>query len=168
MIKKIMVLGCSGAGKSTISFKLSDHFQLPIFHMDQLFWKSGWVESEREEWIAKHEKIMKLPAWVIDGNYHSTMDERLEHTDLIIYMDLPRWMCLWGVIKRRIQYQGKARPEMNEGCKERINWEFFKYVWSFHKEQRPTILEKINRYEGKKTIHRVRSRKEAKALLEHL
>ncbi len=164
-INKIMIIGCCGAGKSTLSFKLAEHFDLPLIHLDRLFWKSGWVESERDEWIAKHQEIIDQDQWIIDGNYSSTMSERLEKADLVICMDLPRWKCLWGILKRRIKYQGTTRPDMTEGCPERLDWEFTKYVWDFQRDQRPAILKKLAPFKDKKTIHMVNSRKEANALL---
>ena len=85
-----MIIGCCGAGTSTLSFKLADHFNLPLIHLDRLFWKSGWIESERDEWIAKHQQIIDQDQWIIDGNFSSTMSERLEKADLVICMDLPR------------------------------------------------------------------------------
>ena len=163
-LNRIMVIGCCGAGKSTLSFQLVDHFDLPLFHLDQLFWKPGWIESERDEWIAKHQEVIDQDRWIIDGNFKSTMSERLERADLVICMDLPRWKCLWGVLKRWFQHRGKTRPDMNEGCKERLDWEFTKYVWDFHRDQRPGLLKQLAKFENKK-IHLVRSRKEANSLL---
>ena len=167
-INKIMVIGCCGAGKSTLSFKLAEHFDLPLFHLDRLYWKSGWVESEMDEWKTKHQEVIEKPQWIIDGNYKSTIKERLELADLVICMDMPRWQSLWGIIKRRIQYRGKTRPDMNPGCNERLDWEFTKYVWNFQRDQRPALIEHLKEYEGKKPIHRVTNRKQVNILLDKL
>ena len=163
-----MIIGCCGAGKSTLAFKLGEHFNLPLFHLDQLFWKSGWAQADMDEWIEKHQGIIEKPEWIIDGNYKSTMQERLEHAELVICMDMPRWRCVWGILKRRIQYSGKVRPDMTEGCKERLDWDFLKYVWHFHRDQLPDLLKKLEAFKGEKTIHRVRSRRQASDLLEDL
>ncbi len=165
---RIMVIGCCGAGKSTLSFRLAEHFDLPVYHLDKLFWKAGWVQTEKEEWIAKHEKMIEKPQWIIDGNFSSTMSDRLEKADLVICMDMPRWQCFWGIFKRRWMYRGKSRPDMTEGCPERINWEFLKYVWDFHRDARPLIMEKLAAYNGLSPVHILKSRKEVRHFLEQI
>lgn len=167
-VERIMVIGCCGAGKSTLCFKLAEHFDLPLFHLDKLYWKSGWVESDRGEWIAKHQAVIDQDRWIIDGNYKSTMPERLEKADLIICMDFPKWKCLCGILSRRFKYRGVTRPDMNEGCNERLDWEFTKYVWNFQRDERPGLLDLIAKYKDKKSIHIIRSRKEADLLLKAL
>lgn len=163
-----MVIGCCGAGKSTLSFQLAEHYGLPLVHLDKLFWKSGWIEAERDEWTAKHQEIIDQDRWIIDGNFSSTMSQRLERADLIIYMDLPRWLCLWGILKRWVKYRGSSRPDMNEGCNERLNWEFIQYVWNFRRDVRPCLLKLLAQYKKKKPIHRITHRRDITDLLERL
>ncbi|MGJ8656750.1 MAG: DNA topology modulation protein [Akkermansiaceae bacterium] len=165
-INKIMIIGCCGAGKSTLSFKLKEHFKLPLYHLDRLFWKPGWIQAERNDYIAKHQEIIEKPQWIIDGNYSFTMPDRLEKADLIICMDLPRWLCIWGIFKRRIQYRNKSRPDMTTGCNERLEWEFTKYVWNFHRDQRPKLMEHLADIKGQKPIHILTSRKQTARLLD--
>ena len=160
-INRVMVIGCCGAGKSTITLKLKNDLELPVFHLDKLFWKAGWEQKALEEFRAEHEQIIKNSHWVIDGNYASTMSERYEKADLVIFMALPRWQCLWGVIKRRLTYNKQTRPDITEGCPERFDWEFYKYVWNFHKTQLPKIEAIINTDNSKKLIYRITSRKQA-------
>jgi adenylate kinase family enzyme len=164
--QRIMVVGCCGAGKSTLSFKLAEHFDLPLFHLDQLFWKAGWVQTEMDEWIAEHQKIIEQDEWIIDGNYKSKMKERLEQADLVIFMDLSRLQCLWGIIKRRIKYRGTTRPDMNPGCNERLDWEFTKYVWNFRRDQRPALIQHLSGYQSNKFIYRITNRKQIAVLLD--
>jgi len=167
-INKIMVVGCCGAGKSTLSFKLAEHFDLPLFHLDQLNWKANWELAELGEYSKKHQEVIGKPKWIIDGNYRSTMQERLEKADMVICLDLPRWQSVWGILKRWIQHRGTTRPDMTEGCHERLDWEFIKYVWSFLRDQRPQLLETLSKFQPQAKLHFIRSRKEANQLLDQI
>ena len=93
------------------------------------------------------------------------MQERLEKADMVICLDLPRWLSTWGILKRWIQHRGKTRPDMTEGCHERLDWEFLKYVWRFQRDQRPQLLDNLNKFQSQNRLHIVRSRKEANQLL---
>ena len=165
-INKIMVIGCCGAGKSTLSFKLQEQLNLPLYHLDKLFWKPGWIQADRNEFIAKHQEIIHNQKWIIDGNYSFTMADRLEQADLIIFIDLPRWRCIWGVLKRRIQNKNKSRPDMASGCDERLEWEFTKYVWNFHRDQLPLLKQQLTQIN--KPIHTITNRKQIDRLLNSL
>ena len=167
-VNKIMIVGCCGAGKSTLSFKLAKHYDLPLYHLDQLYWKDNWVLSERDEYIVKHQELIEKPKWIIDGNYQSTMQERLEKADMVICLDLPRWLSTWGILKRWVQHRGKTRPDMTEGCHERLDWEFLKYVWRFQRDQRPQLLDNLGKFQSQDRLHIVRSRKEANQLLNNI
>ena len=98
-MKRIMVIGCCGAGKSTLSFQIHAITAIPLYHLDKIFWKKGWQECEREEWISKNQALIKKDCWIIDGNYGSTMDMRLERADTVVYVDRPTITCLSRVIK---------------------------------------------------------------------
>ncbi|MGJ5629137.1 hypothetical protein [Nostoc sp. CALU 1950] len=80
----------------------------------------------------------------MDGNYSATLDIRLSVADTVIFLDFPRLLCLSRVIKRRLMYAGKSRPDMASDCPERLNWEFLKYIWSYPIIRRPGILEKLS------------------------
>lgn len=164
-INRVMVIGCCGAGKSNIALKLEDYLDLPLIHLDKLFWKSGWTQKSIAKFQLDHEKVINQERWIIDGNYSSTMAERYEKADFVILMTLPRHQCIWGVIKRRFTFRNQTRPDMTEGCPERINWEFLKYLWNFHKTQLPKIENILNKTESNKKVLRIYSRQEADELL---
>ena len=121
---RILVLGCSGSGKSTLSRSLGQTLDIPVFQMDKLFWKENWVESSDEELAEKLEEIVALKDWIIDGNFSRFLPHRLERTEEIIYINLPRWQNLWRVTKRYLQYRGQTRPDMGDGCNEKLDLEF--------------------------------------------
>lgn len=167
-MQKIMIIGCSGAGKSTLARKLHELLQIPVIHMDAHFWQANWQPTDKEQWSRVVEGFAQADRWIIDGNYGSTIDIRLQYADTIIHLDMPRWVCLYRVIKRRIQYHGKSRPDMNEGCDEKIDWAFIKWVWNYRKRSRPQTLDKLRNVEGQKQIITIRNSQQLRAFLKQL
>ena len=131
--KRIVVIGSPGSGKSTFSRKLSEITGIPLIHLDKEFWNYGWVETPKEEWIKKQENLISGDKWIIDGNYGSTLDIRIEKADTIISFQLSRTMCILSYFKRLITNINKIRPDMPEGCLEKLDFEFMKYIWNFPK-----------------------------------
>ena len=151
-MKRIVIIGCGGAGKSTLARQLGEKLQLPVVHLDKLFWKPGWVESSEEEIDEKIRTEMAKPQWIMDGNYNRTMAERIGHCDTVIYLDFSRWVCLWGVAKRILTTCGTVRPDMGEGCPERFDWEFLKWVWNYNRDKREGNYRLLNEAEGVEKI----------------
>ena len=134
--KRILILGCCGSGKTTFALKLGELTGLPVVHLDKLFWKPGWVQPTREEFYPKLETELLKDAWIMDGNYGSSLPLRLRYCDAVIYFDLPRPVCMTGILSRSVKNRGQTRPDMGEGCPERINGEFVLYTWRFKKNRR--------------------------------
>ncbi len=165
-MKKIMVIGCCGAGKSTFSKKLGRQLSLEIIHLDYYYWKPKWERPNSEEWEKTVLQLCEKEKWIIDGNYNSTIELRAKKADTIIFLDYPIWKCLYRVISRMIKFNGKTRDDMPEGCVERFDWSFLKYVVSFNRNMRNTILNKLLKFENEKTIHIFKSDKDADLFLE--
>ena len=151
-MERIMIIGCGGAGKSTLARQLGEKLGLPVVHLDQLFWRPGWVNVSREEFDSLHREALAQERWIMDGNFDRTMDERIKRCDTAIYLDFSRFACLMGVCKRVLTTYGKVRPDMGEGCPERIDWEFLKWVWDFNKNKREKNYRLLNESEGVETI----------------
>lgn len=117
-MKRVLVIGPSCAGKSTLARRLADRIGLPLVHLDPLYWRAGWRETPKEEWAQTVERLVQQDDWVIDGNYGGTLDQRLEAADTVIFLDFSRWICLRRAVKRRIQFHGRSCPDMAEGCSE--------------------------------------------------
>lgn len=147
-----MIIGCCGSGKSTLAIKLSRLLQLELIHLDQYYWKKGWVEPEKVEWEAKVAALSEKTAWVMDGNYSGTIDIRMKKADTIIFLDFPTSKCVFRVLKRVWSNYGKSRPDMPPGCPERFSLEFLHYVLTFNKIKRPIILDKLYRYGRDKNL----------------
>ncbi len=151
--RRIVVIGCRGAGKSTFSRRLGEALGLPVIHLDSFFWNPGWEETHTEEWERIVGELIGREEWVMDGNYGGTMDMRLAAADAAIFLDMPRSLCLRRVIERRVRFAGKPRPDMASGCPERLGWQFLKYVWDYPKSRRPGILRKLESLpEGKEAV----------------
>lgn len=143
-MNRILILGCAGSGKSTLAKKLGTIFNLKVVYLDTLYWLPGWVERDKEEFTQIQKEVLVTNNWVIDGNYRDTLELRLSYADTVIYLDYKRIVSLIGVFKRYFKYRKKERESITKGCKEKIDKEFFKWVWNFRKKARPLILEKVN------------------------
>lgn len=167
-MKRIVILGCAGCGKSTLASKLGKKLNIPVFHLDTIYWKANWQEEDKEVFVDKQRKMIENPAWILDGNYRDTLEMRVEPCDTVIYLDYPRRVAIFGIFKRYLQYRNKQRDSIAEGCKEKIDRSFFKWVWNFKKNAKPRIFEKLKKYENTKNILIFKNRKQLnKFLKEH-
>jgi adenylate kinase family enzyme len=140
-MQRILVMGSSGSGKSTFSKRLSDITGIPMVSVDALFWKPGWVEAEKAEFHERLGAAARQPRWIMDGNYTSHLVElRRDACDTLIWFDLPRATCMLGILTRIAKSYGRVRPEMAEGCPEKIDFAFFHYVWTFRRRIRPKLV----------------------------
>ena len=151
-MERIQNMGCSGAGKSTLARNLGEKTGLPVVHIDRLFWKSGWVESTKAEIDEKILREVSKDRWILDGNYSRTLQARLDRCDLVIYLDFPRWFCIVSVIRRYLQNAGQIRPDMAEGCPEKIDWEFLRWIWTYNRKHRTKFLEMLGRMPEEKVV----------------
>ncbi len=161
-MKKVVIVGSGGAGKSTLARQLANKTNLPVVHLDAHYWQPGWKETERSVWIEMQQAMMAADQWIIDGNYGSTMAARFEHADTIIYLDLNRYLCIWRAIKRRIRYHNTIRPDMNNGCIERLDWQFLTWLWRYPIDTRPTTLARLKAASLNKQVIHLKSRREVK------
>jgi adenylate kinase family enzyme len=153
-MKRVLILGCSGAGKSTLARSLGERTGLPVIHLDQHYWRAGWVMPTPEAWKAQVAELVKRPAWIMDGNFASTFPERMAVADTVIALDFPTWLCLWRVSKRLISRHGTVREDLPEGCPEQFDWTFLKFVAGFNRTHRPQMLAAFEAFGGTKAILR--------------
>lgn len=166
-MERILIIGCGGAGKSTLARQLGEKLDLPVVHLDKLFWKPGWVESAPEEIDGKIMAELEKPQWIMDGNYNRTLPLRVKYCDTILYLDFSRMACLLGVLKRILTTYGTVRPDMGEGCPERIDLEFLQWVWNYNKNKREKNYRLLNEAEGVETIV-LKNRRMVKRFLKNL
>ena len=158
-MQKVIVIGCPGSGKSTFSRALSQITGLPLTHLDMLYWNADKTTVERPVFIERLSEVLQKDAWIIDGNYGSTMELRMQECDTVFFLDYPADICLQGVKDR----QGKPRPDM-PWVETEEDTEFLEYIQNFYKENRPQVLELLQKY-SHKTIHVFQNRTEANMFL---
>lgn len=166
-MERIMIIGCGGSGKSTLAQQLGEKLQLPVVHLDKLFWTPGWVSISKEEFDRVHEDAISKEKWIIDGNFDRTIPVRLQRCDTVIYLDFSRFACLMGVLKRVLTTYGKVRPDMGEDCPERLDFDFLKWVWNFNKNKRERNYCLLKETEGIQVII-LKNRREVNRFLAQL
>ncbi|MCC5894740.1 MAG: AAA family ATPase [Alkalibacterium sp.] len=140
-MERVTIVGPSGSGKSTLARELGKTFGLPVFHMDQLFFKPGWVERTRPELKeAVNKLILENEHWVIEGNYSQTLPSRMAQSTHVIFLDYPRHIYVYRVVKRLLMTYGRVREDMAPGCPERIDTAFLTYVWAFKSKRRDKLM----------------------------
>ena len=135
-MQRVMIIGPCGAGKSTVSHVLAAKLVLPLVHMDQLNWQPGWVDAGNDRLRGLLAVEVAKERWLIEGNYASTMNMRLQRADTVVYLDYPLPLCLWRLMKRIVTTYGRTRPDMAEGCPERFDTEFLLYVFRWNRGPR--------------------------------
>ncbi len=164
-MKKVLVIGPGGAGKSTLSNRLGQLLNIDVFHLDRLYWHPGWIETPKPEWRTTVEELVKHDEWIMDGNYSGTLDVRLKACDTVIFLDMPRRVSLWRVLKRVVVYRNKSRPDMADGCPERLSWEFIVWIWNYPKRTRRKVVKMLESDSEDKNVIWLRSRREVEAFL---
>ena len=166
-MERILIIGCGGSGKSTLARQLSEKLNMPVIHLDKIWWRPGWEHISREEFTDIILREMEKPQWIMDGNFNHTLPMRLERCDTVVYLDFNRIACLCGVFKRIVTTHGKVRPDMGEGCPERFDWEFLQWVWNFNKNNRKNNYRLLAEANGV-TIHVLKNRRQVKQFLENI
>lgn len=167
-MERIMIIGCGGAGKSTLARKLGEKTGLPVVHLDQIWWEPGnWQHLEKPEFDERLMAELEKPRWILDGNFNRTIEIRLDVCDTVIYLDYPRLICLKNWVGRVIRNWGKARPDMTEGCAEWFDPEMAKWIWEFNRTKRPRYYELLNQAQDKKVVI-LKSRRQAQKFLDSL
>lgn len=168
--RRILVVGCSGGGKSTLSRKLSAKLNLPYISMDRdFFWLPGWVKRPKVEERVLIAASVAQDRWIMDGSGPSTFDLRFPRTDLVIWVRLPRLVCLWGLVCRVASSFGCVRPDMAPGCPEQLpDREFLSYIWNFEQRVSPVIDNMLDRHAPDMPVLTLKSRRDIDALTERV
>ena len=146
------MIGAGGSGKTTVARTIAERLELPLVHLDALYWRPGWTPTPPDEWRRVVAELVARPRWVIDGNYGGTLDMRLAACDGVVFLDLPRRVCVWRILKRRARYLGRTRPDLAPGCPERLTWEFVSWVWTYRNRRRGPILDRLRALTGRRVV----------------
>ena len=154
-MKKIMVIGCPGSGKSTLSRELHNVTGIALYHLDMMYWNADKTTVSKSVFLARLTETLETEEWIIDGNYSSTMELRIEECDTVIFLDYPLDVCLDGINRRR----GKVRSDM-PWVETDADDELIGFVRSFNEQQKPRIIDLLDKYKDK-SIFILKSREQA-------
>src|SRR3712207_5268352 len=163
-MRRILVIGSPGAGKSTLARRLAERLDLPLIHLDREYFGPGWTTPPRAAWRERVKVLAARPEWVMDGNYASTFDLRVPRAHAVVWLDLPRWRCLLSVLWRVGRNYGRVRSDLGPGCSERFDGSFMRFIWSYPREQRPKTARMLARLKGGQRVFVLRSRSGIPAL----
>ena len=165
--RRVVVTGIAGAGKSTFSRTLSAKTGLPLVHLDVHFWKPGWVEPSEYEWGEKQRDLIASDEWILDGNYHATLDLRLERADTAVFLDTRWWVCAWRALVRGVRKR-PAGFQLPYGCDEsalrrlREEWSLAWRILRDHRSEREQELGIMSRHATHVAVYLLRSKHAAR------
>ena len=147
-MKKVIVIGCPGSGKSTFSKALHKITDIPLFHLDMIFWNVDKTTVEKTVFLDRLLKIVQKDEWIIDGNYASTMELRMQACDTIVFLDYPLDVCLNGIKERK----GKPRSDLPWIEPDEDDVEFLEFIKNYNSQSRPKVMELLDRFSHKDVI----------------
>ena len=158
-MKKVIVIGCPGSGKSTVSRALHNKTGIPLYHLDMMYWNADKTTVEKSVFLERLSDVLEKDEWIIDGNYGSTMELRMAACDTVIFLDYPLDVCLGSIKERR----GKPRSDML-WIETEEDEEFIEFIKNYNEQQKPKVLELLKKYDDKNIII-FKSREQADAFL---
>jgi len=138
-----MVIGSGGAGKSVFSLELARRTGLPVIHLDREYWGAGWQPMPEDRWEARIRELVRRDRWIMDGNFGGTIPIRIAAADTVVFLDLPRLVCLWSVIRRWATFRSDARPDMTPGNADKLDLRFLQWIWGYPRTRRPGIAAQL-------------------------
>jgi len=162
MLKRILVTGNAGSGKTTVSQQLNKLLHIPVYGLDKIVWRSHWQRMPQSQYRAKLTKIIENEQWIIDG----VCLKAVKAADVIIFLDMPRHICYWQACKRNIRYLFKSRPGLPPKCPEILILGYLiKLIWNFPRLVRPTLMQVLRQRDPEKTIIHIRNQRQLQELL---
>ena len=162
-VDRIAIMGCGGSGKSHLARELGTRLGITPIHLDARYYDQDWKPLDQEAFAALQRDLVAAPRWIIDGNYASTLPIRLQAADTVIFLDLPGWACLLGILQRQVRHGGgqhQANGEYN-----RITWNFVRYIIGYRKTMAPRVRSLIAEHAGGAQVVILRSRRAARRYL---
>lgn len=168
-MKKILIIGNAGAGKTTFARKLSRKTNIPLIHLDKLFWCGKWEHVSRDEFDVMLGEVLLGEEWIIDGNFNRTLPKRLEYCDAVFYFDFSAVACLWGATERVLANYGKTRDDMGGECPEYFDKnkiELYQNILKFNKNHRAAYYEMLEKSNAQVVVFK--NRKDVRRYIESI
>lgn len=167
-MRRVMIIGQPGSGKSTLARELGAITRLPVYHMDHIHYLPGWVERPKPEKDQLCAEVHASDAWIFEGGRSSTWGERLARADTVIWLDLPLGLRVARVLRRTVRHWGRNRPDLPDGCPERLDPAFLRWIWDTRHRDRAKMLALYERVPEGKARHRLRCAGEVRGYLDGL
>lgn len=151
-MQRVMIIGQPGSGKTTLARELGIATRLPVFHMDQIHWQPGWVERSPDEKTRLCAEVHAQRQWVFEGGHSATWPERLARADTLIWLDMPTWRRIGRIVWRTLALYGRSRPDLPEGCPERFEVEFYRFIWRTRHTARNRMAKLVAEAPPEKTV----------------
>ncbi|MFG1697231.1 topology modulation protein [Nonomuraea sp. NPDC049309] len=164
-MNRVVVVGSGGSGKSHVARELGRLLQVPVIHLDAVYYDDEWNPLPPEKFEAAQRELVGEPCWVIDGNHNSSLYIRLAACDTVVMMDVPTWAALWGIFFRQLRH---GSGQHGSGVYNRIHWGVVSYVATYRRRMRPKVLAKINEFAAGKQVVYLTSRAETRRWLERV
>jgi adenylate kinase family enzyme len=161
---RIAIIGCGGSGKSHLARRLAEHLDLPLTHLDAVYYDDEWNTLPKEKFAAIQQQLVAAPRWVIEGNYASTLPIRLAAADTVVFLDLPARTCLRGILQRRLRHGAGQHQEI--GVYDRITWNFVRYILGYRRSMRPRVEKLVAEHGRQAELVVLRSRRAARRFLD--
>jgi adenylate kinase family enzyme len=162
-VDRIAIIGCGGSGKSHLARSLGTSLGIIAIHLDGLYYDQYWKPLEGERFAALQRELVAAPRWIIDGNYASSLPIRLQPADVVIFLDLPGWTCLRGIVQRRIRHRGGQQHGI--GVYDHITWNFVRYIVGYRRHMAPRVQRLIADHAGNAEVVVLRSRRAIRGYL---
>ncbi|MGH3886559.1 MAG: DNA topology modulation protein FlaR [Pseudonocardiaceae bacterium] len=156
---RIAIIGCGGSGKTHLANQLAALLNLPVTHLDGVYYDADWNPLPQQELAALQRDLVAGSRWLIEGNYAATLPIRLAAADTVIFLDLPAIICLTGIAQRRWRYRGGQHAE--DGVYDRITWSFVRYIWGYRKTMLPRVHQLLAEHGGNAQLVTLTSRRQA-------
>jgi adenylate kinase family enzyme len=161
-----MIIGNPGSGKSTLARKMNEKSGLPVIHVDQIYWQPGWNMRTAEEAKALVLEAASNDRWIIEGNYFSSFEQRINRADNLITLDFPTHISLFRVLMRTLRYWRRDRPDNSKDCPERFDWEFTKWIYHYRRDEQPKIIDLITGIKPAVMVYHLRNPADVRSFLE--
>ncbi len=161
---RVAIIGSAGSGKTTFSRQLAEMFCRDVTHLDRILWGENWTELTHEQRLEILAPIVDLPQWIIDGTWANTLECRYKRATLVIFLNYKPLFCAMRAFRRSLKYKGVQRDDLAEGCIERINFGFYRYILNFRKNTLPRIKNMQQTYPNVPVIS-LKTTKQTKAFL---